>query len=289
VSRIILRERAGRALKRLPPLSVAASNFLAALRERDVEPAYLAAIIQRDPMLAPNVLLLANSGVFGRLGQIGCIKHAVCMVGASTLRRYALRWTIGGLLKGFPDLPHWSTTKFTMHAEAVALLSDTLCDHLPVAHADSAFVAGLIHDIGKFVICAEAAGHIEVIMSLREKDHLSAIEAEREVLGIDHAELSDMAAQYWRLPDELCQAILCHHQPSCYTSTGELPLSLVLSKADGFVNGLGLSFLSSPLDSTEALEWPGYERGVQEALESFAQALQNTGHEGIDASGARVA
>jgi len=256
---------------------VAANDFLAALAERDVEPAHLAAVIQRDPMLAPSVLQLANSGVFGRLGQIGSIKHAVSMVGASTLRRYAIRWTIGALLKGFPELPHWSTTKFAMHAEAVALLSDTLCDHLPIAHADSAFVAGLVHDIGKFVICAEAGEQIDLIMSLRETDQLSATEAEREVLGIDHAELSNMAAQNWRLPDEMCQAIYYHHEPHRYTSTDELPLSLVLSKADGFVNGLGLSFLSAPSDATAVLDWPGYERGVKEALASFEEALQTTG------------
>src|SRR4030081_500215 len=153
-----LRDRALKVLGRLPRLSAGGGRLLAFLAKRNVEPRDRSQIIQQDPMLAPNVLELANSGVFGRLRRVESIQHAVVLVGVPTLRRHALRWTIGGILRGLPEVPGWSTTKFNMHSEAVALLADTLCDHIHVPCADGAFIAGLVHDIGKFVICSEAAG-----------------------------------------------------------------------------------------------------------------------------------
>ncbi len=271
-----LRDRAWKVLGRLPRLSAGATRFLAVLAKRDVEPNELTSIIQRDPMLAPSVLELANSGVFGRLRRVESVQHAVVLVGVSTLRRHGLRWTIGGLFRGLQDLQGWSTARFTMHSEAVALLTDLLCDHIPIPGEDGAFIAGLVHDIGKFVICAEAASALEVIRALRETNAMTVAEAEREVLGIDHAELSSMAALRWQLPEEVCHAIQLHHEPYRDDSTPGIPLSFVLSKADALVNGLGLDFLSMPEDATTSLEWPGYEDEVERALKQFEASLKNS-------------
>jgi len=272
-----MRDKASRVLKRLPTLSAGTSRFLATLAKRDVEPSQLASVIQGDPMLAPNVLQLANSGVFGRLRRIESIKHAVSLLGPFTLRRYALGWTFGSLWRNLQDSPRWSTSRFTMHSEATALLVDTLCDNLPVANADGAFVAGLVHDIGKFVICSEAAAHIDFMLSLREMGQQSATEIERNVLGIDHAELSSMAADNWGLGDDICHAIYCHHEPHLDRSDADLTLSFALYKADRFVNGLGLGYLSAAADATTSLEIPGYEAGIEKTLAAFEAAWKATG------------
>ena len=272
-----LRDKALKVLSRIPPLSAGASRFLAALAKRDVEAAELTAIIHRDPMLAPRVLELANSGVFGRLRRIESVRHAVALVGPATLRKYAIRWTIGGVFRSLPDMPKWSTSKFTMHSEATALLADALCDHMSIRGADGAFVAGLVHDIGKFVICAEADDAIDFIQSMHQMSDQSLSEIEREVLGIDHSELSSMAAQKWKLPDDVCEAVHWHHEPYRDPSPDDIPLSVVLSKADSFVNGLGLSFLSGPKEAQPVVDWPGYEDAFERALKSFATALKTQG------------
>lgn len=272
-----IRDKALRVLKKLPTLSAGTSRFLAALSKRDVESSKLTSVIEADPMLAPNVLQLANSGVFGRLRRIESVKHAVALLGPFTLRRYALGWTFTNLWRNLQDLPRWSTARFTMHSEATALLTDIMCDHLPVANADGAFIAGLVHDIGKFVICAEAAAHIDFIMSLRELGQQSSTEIERNVLGIDHAELSAIAANNWGMTDDICHAIHCHHEPHLDKSDADLTLSFALYKADRFVNGLGLGYLSAPPDSATDLDLPGYEPGVEQSLGAFETAWKATG------------
>lgn len=278
-SKKCLRDRAVRVLAKLPALSTGASAFLAALARRDVDHNHLVAIIQRDPMLVPRVLELANSGAFGRVNRVESITRAVVLLGPSTLRRHGIRWTVGGLLKGLPDLPRWSTSRYTTHAEATALLADSLCDHLPIGkHGDGAFIAGLVHDIGKFAICAETSSEIiDHILSMREANPESASEIERMILGIDHAEISSMAAEKWRLGDDICHAIYFHHEPQRDPNQNEIALSFVLSKSDSFVNGLGMNFLSPSSEASNAFVWPGYSREVERALTSFESALMTDG------------
>jgi HD-like signal output (HDOD) protein len=273
-----LRDRAIRVLAKLPPLSAGASRFLGALSKRDVENGQLVAIIQRDPMLAPRVLELANSGVFGRLRRVDSLSHAVALIGPNTLRRYGFRWTFGGLFRHLPDSRLWSTSKFTTHAEATALLTDIVCDQLPMGnHGDAAFVAGLVHDIGKFVICAEAPDKVEFILTARTLGGESVPEIERSVLGISHAEISSMAADTWRLGDDVCQAIFYHHEPDRDRSGRKIALSTVLSKCDAFINGLGWQFLSTRSDATDKLELPGYDDEIERALETFQTSLETNG------------
>ena len=278
-SKNCLRDRAMRVLAKLPALSAGASAFLSALARRDVDHDRLVAIIQRDPMLAPRVLELANSGAFGRLNRVESIPRAVVLLGPSTLRRHGIRWTVGGLLKGLPDLPRWSTSRYTTHAEATALLADILCDHLPIGkYGDGAFIAGLVHDVGKFAICTEASPEtIDQILAMRETSPGSTSEIERSVLGIDHAEISSMAAEKWRLGDDVCQAIHFHHEPERDSNQNEIALSFLLSKSDSFVNGLGMNFLSPSSHVTDALDWPGYSREVDRAVRSFESVLTANG------------
>lgn len=263
-----LRDQALSVIRRVPRMSASASRLLAALARRDIEGRELISIIQRDPVLAAHVLQLANSGAFGRLRRIETIPHAVAYLGQSTLRRYSVTWAMSGLFKRLSVPPGWSMTRFSMHAEATAQLVDILCDSIPVEGADAGLLAGLVHDIGKFAICSAAPDVMSRILAERTQDR-TATECERQMLGIDHAEISSMAAEQWRLSDDTCRAIHFHHEPERDSASKGIPLSLVLAKSDKFINGLGLSFLSSTWDATGRLEIPGYDTEVKRALKSF--------------------
>jgi HD-like signal output (HDOD) protein len=277
VGKVQVREKLLGALKHLPPFSAAASKFLGTVAKRDAEGVDLVAIIQRDPLLAAHVLELANSGTFGRLQHIHSIQQAVLQIGSSALRRHAIRWTIGGLLTRMPISPGWSVPKFTTHSEAVALLADSLCDHIPVSSADGAFTAGLLHDVGKFFICKETSIRTIVeILNLRDAGGQPVTEYERDILGIDHAEISSMAAQIWGLSDDICQAIRWHHEPEREPNANPTSLAVVLNKSDVAVNGLGFSFLSSRRDAVARIEWLGYSVGMEHALKEFIATVEKT-------------
>lgn len=264
-------------LDKLPPISGSASKLLGSLGKREVEVKDVTVAIERDPVLAARVLEIANSGAFGRMRAIHSINHAVALIGRPSLRRFALSWTIGSVFRRMALSADFSLTRFTMHSDAVATLADLLAEHVPVRNGDAAYVAGLIHDVGLLVMHTAGSDRLlEQILLLHRLNTGTILDCEREALGVDHAELSAMAAKKWQLDDVICEAIHFHHTPEKDPSlrNGVIPLSLALNKVDGFIDSLGLS-IAQGLDYGEAvLELPGHDGGVRKAIQSFQAAFE---------------
>ena len=261
------------ALDRLPPLSSGVAKLLSSLVNRDGSVCELAVIVEQDPGLAVRVLQLANSGAYGRSGRVESIGHAISFLGTSVLRRHALSWTIDTVIKRFQTNPAWSMTRFKLHCTATAILVDILCDHLPVQNSDAAYLAGLIHDIGRFFISSAAPEITGQITSLCRCTGKSVVDCERELLGLDHAELSRMAAQKWHLPPAICDALQHHHDVEPLTMLpNPVPLAAALARSDAFVTAAGLSILENDAGGEDAVAWPGYEQAFVSALGSFEVA-----------------
>ncbi len=264
------REKALRCLDRLPPLSANTGRLLAHLVRRDVEVGAVAGILERDALLAPRVLQLANSGEFGRRSPIQSIRHAVAFVGASVIRRQVISWSITSMFKRFRAAPGWSFTRFSMHAEATALLTELLCEHLPVADSDCGYIAGLVHDVGKLLLYPENPQVFEAVADCCRLTRESAVACETMILGANHAELSAAAAERWKLPPAATTAIRLHHTPE--PDGPSVPLSLVLSKANDFTNALGLGLFPETGTDHPKMEWTGREQEVAQALKAFEGA-----------------
>ena len=86
-----------------------------------------------------------------------------------------------------------------------------------------AFTAGLLHDIGKVTMSQELTRERQALIRYRIAEHgESRIEAEREVLGADHAEVGGCLLSLWRLPKVIVEGVANHHapvaQPRCLLS-----------------------------------------------------------------------
>jgi len=102
--------------------------------------------------------------------------------------------------------------KFWRHSIATALAARSLARVLRVSE-DEAFTAGLLHDIGRLVLASSYREYAEVI-ELAHNDDCSLVEAEREVLGVDHALVGEALARQWRFSPEIQSAVAGHHMPS---------------------------------------------------------------------------
>jgi putative nucleotidyltransferase with HDIG domain len=270
------RERIWRVLERLPPISPAAGTLIASLARRDIEVKAVTAAIEHDPVLAARVLQIANSGSFGRLRAIHSISHAVSLVGRVSLRRYAMSWTLGAVFRRIPVAPTWSMKQFTVHSDAVATLADLLAENLPVQNGDAAYVAGLLHDVGSLIIHTASPETTSQIHFMVRLGIGSVTECERELLALDHAEVSGMAAEKWKMSAAITEAVHFHHRPEDDPAGGRntIPLSLALNKADRFVDSLGLGLTPGTPDLDAEIAWPGQESGVAKALKAFHAAVE---------------
>ena len=193
-------------------------------------------------MVAANILQLVNSALYARAGTISSVRHAISLLGTSKLRNAVLGMSIAKVWNRVKMPATWSMARFNMHSAAVALLSDMLAQRLPVAYPEGAFVAGLLHDVGRLLLALALPAEYEKIVHLYNAGGRTLVDCEQEVVGFTHPQLSAAALQFWKLPEEIRVAVRDHHSSPAESDKG-IPLSHVLDAANQYANSVGVSIL----------------------------------------------
>jgi hypothetical protein len=154
---------------------------------------------------------------------------------------------------------------FNKHAAAVAMMSDLLVQNIKTDYAEGAFIAGLLHDMGRLLIVMGLPEEYSVIFARHRATGEPFVFCEQEILGFNHAELSADAMNTWKLPTEIRLAVAHHHNPA-HIAGGNIPqrpdgqpipLARILQAADAYVNGLGLAIVNDPRLDDPALALAG--------------------------------
>jgi HD-like signal output (HDOD) protein len=263
----------------LPPFSPILNQLLADLGKENVSYAKLSDLIEKDTVIAGNVLRLVNSGMYGRRSVVNSVRNAVAVLGLNKLRNIVLGLSVSRMWNQLKIAEGFSAKRLNSHCVATAILADQLAGALPVYYPEGAFLAGLFHDLGKMLIAVgmgEEYGHIQYRYKVSGKTYR---ECEQEILGLTHEELSAVAVANWNLPEPIQTAVLMHHRPesdACISSDSDdqVPLSQVLAAADLHVNKMGISVLEElhecDLQSKVTIQSFGLSAPRQELmLESF--------------------
>jgi putative nucleotidyltransferase with HDIG domain len=200
-------------VKSVPSLPSVVMKLRKYLNDPDANFDELARIIQYDPGLTANVLQLANSAYFGWAGTISSVKEAITRLGTNRIFQMVLCMSVAPLvskpIKGY-DMDAGSLWE---HSIAVAVCAEQLAEALKLEGAEDAFTAGMLHDMGKVVLGTFVEVDDEPIREIVASDGLAFNEAERMVLGIDHAEVAAVLLEDWQLPGEVVAAARWHHEP----------------------------------------------------------------------------
>jgi HD-like signal output (HDOD) protein len=97
----------------------------------------------------------------------------------------------------------------------------------PIKVEDAAFIAGLMHDIGKLVVAANRPDAYEGVLAHQAETGTDFYEAEMAVYQADHAALGGYLLGLWGIPDEVIQAVAYHHTPQRGRDKGVTALTLV--------------------------------------------------------------
>jgi HD-like signal output (HDOD) protein len=220
------------------------NRLLASLAKEDVSFNKLGELIEKDPVMAGNLLHLVNSALYARRGSINSVRHALSLLGINKLRNAVLGMSITRMWNQVRTPPSWSMARFNMHSSASAILSDLLAQRLSVDYAEGAFVAGLLHDVGRLLIALGLTEEYGRILQMHDSEGKSLLECELEVIGLKHPDLSGEALAHWNLPEPIQNAVRHHHSPELDPSSGragEVKLSQVLDAANQYVNSMGES------------------------------------------------
>lgn len=260
-------------VNQLPPFSPLVTRLLGALSDENVSFAKVADLIEKEPVVAANVLRMVNSAIYGRHGTVSSIRHAISILGINKLRNTVLAISISNLWNRLRPPKGWSMRDFNRHASATAVLADQLVLNVTVYYAEGAFTAGLLHDLGKLLIAAALPDLSRQIRAAAKENWERRLSAEEEILGFRHEELSEIVLKRWNLPAPVLEAIRGHHQPP----DGAAPtLRDIVRTADQCVNQLGIT--SEPDirvegDPLQALLPLGLDGGAEGILDAFQREL----------------
>jgi HD-like signal output (HDOD) protein len=272
VSRNVLHEKAIGSLGALPPFSPILNRVLASLASDDVSFAMLGDLIEKDTVVAGNVLRVVNSALYARRGTVNSVRHALSLLGINKLRNIVLGMSLARMWNQVRTSSSWSMARFNLHSAATAILSDQLAQRLPANYAEGAFVGGLLHDVGRLLIAIGIPDEHGRILQLHQQDSVSYLDCEFQILGFTHPELSAQALAEWNLPVPIQTAVRYHHAPAADPTKvppGEIALSRIVDAANRYVNSTGVSIIVEEhpeAPSTALIESLGLAPDAQERL-----------------------
>jgi putative nucleotidyltransferase with HDIG domain len=169
-------------------------------------------ILRLDPGMTANVLKLTNSAYFGLSSKVGSVKRAVMLLGMKKIKQLVVASCMGAVMDGpIPgyDLP---AGELWRHSIAVSVAAEGVARELKLNSTEDVFTAALVHDVGKLILGQFIKEDMTAIQAAAGTD-VSFEVAERQVLGIDHAEIGAQILSHWSLPDDLVHAVRWHHDP----------------------------------------------------------------------------
>ena len=198
----------------MPPFPQVVQRAMQALADPEYEVVGLVDILKVDQAITANILKLCNSAYFGLPRKVSSLKEAVVYLGANQLRQLLLS---GAASKIF-EKPNAGYAVFAdelwRHALATAVMAQVLRQYRRLKiDENTLFTAALLHDVGKVVLSNFVADKYRDIEKMVEAGESSFQEAERKVLGFDHADIGGKIAEKWEFPQSIITAIAFHHEP----------------------------------------------------------------------------
>ncbi len=200
-------------IKQLPTLPQVVTHLLQLIDNPSSSASQVSKIISQDQALATKVLKLVNSPFYGMPKRIGTLSQATVILGFNTIKNLALTAaifdTFGGGGRAMKN--GFSREKFWEHSVACAVAAKTIAEQVRYDVPEEAFMAGLIHDVGKVVL--DQFLHEEFCLALDHAlDHkVPILEAEKQVIGAAHTDIGTLLAEKWNLPPHLGAVIEYHH------------------------------------------------------------------------------
>ena len=199
----------------LPSVPSLFSELMEELKSPNARTSRLADIIAKDVAMTAKILQLVNSAFFGLPQRITDLQRAVAYLGFETIHTLALSL---GIFSQFDAKrqKHISLQELWDHSLSTASLAQTIArtQTSDQKAGNDAFVAGLLHDIGRLVLAANCVDAFSQAVAMAREQRISLWKAEYEVLKVTHAEIGAYLLGLWGLPDAIVESTAFHHCPN---------------------------------------------------------------------------
>jgi two-component system, cell cycle response regulator len=257
---------------RLPSFPHAAAKLIQASQDDTASLKDFAKILETDPGLSIQVLKIVNSPVYGLNRKITTLSEAVVFLGMDELRKQALSMTLFRQMFENNRSESFDLLFFWRHLLSVAVLSHEIAKAVRYPDPEEAYVAGLLHDVGKIFLILQGRVDYAAFIQALSIDTDVVIEEERRFIGMGHDAVGAWFCDQWKLPEKLTAVARYHHQAfeRQDLSDSEKKLISLVSLADFlcWTQGIGsFDFIHPPVLAPEVGEM--IELGQAEIIEAI--------------------
>lgn len=199
-------------LNRLPVLPQVLTRLLQELDADNLQLRSLAELIGQDSGLTLKILSVANSSYFRRQREVTSIEQSVNTLGLGTVKMIALSTAMQQFLNQLLARTPFDFNAFWLHSLNTAFIAKALAQAAGVAQTQEAYVAGLLHDIGKLAMACAKPDEYGRLLAESPDDAL--LEQEQRRYGITHAEVGAEILARWGISAAVCAAVADHHDLS---------------------------------------------------------------------------
>lgn len=199
-------------IEHLPVLPRAYTRITDELSKGDPSPKVVGEIVSEDVGLAANILKLVNSAYFGLARPIAAPQQAVIVLGVNVIRSVILSLHVFKSFEASGE-KSFSLALLWEHCMRTACIARAIAkaEGLAKEDADNAYIAALLHDVGKLLLNAHCADECEDILREVRASNRRVVDVEAELLGLTHAQVGAYLLGLWGLPGPVVHAVAMHH------------------------------------------------------------------------------
>jgi len=200
-------------LRQIPTIPAVLAPFLHYLRQpiEELNVQKVTNFLSQDKSLAAQCLQMANSPLFGRWQQVTSLHGAVVSLGFNRVSDIAMSC---GILQMFPDRKSGlDPIVFWEHSLGCALICRHLARNINLDDPGSAYLAGLLHDLGIVVNLWLLPEEFRKSLEFAKTEGIPLHEAEQKILGFTHCDSGRLLAENWGFAPALADVITHHHLP----------------------------------------------------------------------------
>ncbi|MBP1729576.1 MAG: metal dependent phosphohydrolase [Deltaproteobacteria bacterium] len=241
----------------LPPIPGVFAELAELLHDEDVDLRTLGGVIAKDPSMAVNVLRLANSAFYGLPNKVRTLEHAVTMLGTREITSLCMACQAARIFKPAPGEKSIDLDSFWRHSVATGVLAKVFCTEFRVTPNTQAYLAGLMHDVGKIILDRFLHSEYKKVVQLTFDENVPLVDAEKQILGDTHGTVGGWLMERWKLPHVFGSVATFHHSVGRAPAESRLMVAIVslanqVARLKGF--GFGGDETGVILEETEAFK-----------------------------------